>query len=174
MARRARVSQQVQAQIARRMHVALQRAPIAASTKQPVKGRSANGGLSIGEMERSALIANGLGSFIKETFMERSDKATFVLNKTTGNLGFDKKVLISSGEKQIKLSHPDTTIGDDDKNFGIVQVPYAWKLFTQEMEALGISTSMITNDEDIEIIEDLGEDIDPSKDSDEEKEKDEE
>lgn len=44
-----------------------------AITNQPAKGRSAGGGMRIGEMERDALVANGLSTFIKETMVDRSD-----------------------------------------------------------------------------------------------------
>jgi DNA-directed RNA polymerase II subunit RPB2 len=47
-----------------------------AITHQPAKGRSAGGGMRIGEMERDALVANGLSTFVKETMVERSDNPT--------------------------------------------------------------------------------------------------
>lgn len=43
-------------------------------TLQPPKGRANDGGMRIGEMERDAIISHGASSFIKESFMEKSDK----------------------------------------------------------------------------------------------------
>lgn len=44
------------------------------TTRQPVKGRSNNGGLRIGNMENDCLIAHGSSQFIKESMIDRSDK----------------------------------------------------------------------------------------------------
>ncbi|KAG2424995.1 hypothetical protein HXX76_014153 [Chlamydomonas incerta] len=47
--------------------------PVSSVTKQPVRGRAIDGGLRLGEMERDAMLANGLGGFIKEAFMDKAD-----------------------------------------------------------------------------------------------------
>lgn len=43
-------------------------------TRQPVRGRAVNGGLRVGEMERDAIAAHGTISFLKEAFIDKSDK----------------------------------------------------------------------------------------------------
>jgi len=45
-----------------------------AITHQPAQGRANGGGMRLGEMERDALLGNGLCQFIKETLVERSDR----------------------------------------------------------------------------------------------------
>lgn len=42
-------------------------------TRQPNEGRAKDGALRIGEMERDALISNGLSQFLQECFMNKSD-----------------------------------------------------------------------------------------------------
>ena len=47
------------------------------TTKQAKGGRSSGGGLKIGLMERDALLAHGLSSFVKESYIEKGDGAYF-------------------------------------------------------------------------------------------------
>ena len=56
----------------------------AALTKQPVGGRALGGGGRIGEMERDAILSHGASAFLRESFMERSDKYQFWISTKTG------------------------------------------------------------------------------------------
>ena len=58
-----------------------ERGPNTALTRQPVQGRSNEGGLRIGEMERDGVIANGMSSFVRESMMTRGD-GTMLVNST--------------------------------------------------------------------------------------------
>lgn len=86
-------------------------------THQPTHGRSDEGGMRIGEMERDALVAYGLGKFAHESFMDRSDKAEFLFDKEAGRIDVSR----------------------DTK-----EMPYAMGLFTQELEAMHIDLRMRT------------------------------
>ena len=49
-------------------------------TRQPTHGRRKSGGLRLGEMERDVLLGHGVSSFIKESYMERSDKFSMLID----------------------------------------------------------------------------------------------
>jgi DNA-directed RNA polymerase II subunit RPB2 len=89
-------------------------------THQPLEGRSAGGGLRIGEMERDALIAHGVSGFIEESFMKRSDEHEVIFQKETG-------LLDSTGEGEV----------------GILRMPYAMSLYVKELESMHIRTNIV-------------------------------
>jgi DNA-directed RNA polymerase II subunit RPB2 len=95
--------------------------PLNNLTKQPVEGRSNNGGLRIGEMERDGLVSHGVSSFINESFTKRSDKHSFLFEPETGLL--DAKL---------------------EKETGIVNIPYSSGLFVHEMESMHISVKLLS------------------------------
>ena len=55
-------------------------------TRQPPQGKSNKGGMKIGNMETDAIISHGMFSFIKESFMERSDNYYVFVCKFCGLL----------------------------------------------------------------------------------------
>lgn len=85
-----------------------------ALTHQPTQGRGNEGGLRIGEMETNVLISHGMSSFMKESFMERSDKYEFYVNRETGDFTPQNKLQAR------------------------VVAPYAFKLMAQELQSLSI------------------------------------
>jgi DNA-directed RNA polymerase II subunit RPB2 len=88
-------------------------------THQPTQGRSNEGGMRIGEMERDSLVAHGMSKFIRESFMERSDGATLQVNKETGRIDTSRETL---------------------------EMPYAMAVFTQELESMHIVPRLVTSD----------------------------
>jgi DNA-directed RNA polymerase II subunit RPB2 len=96
--------------------------PLQSLTRQPAAGRSNNGGLRIGEMERDSILAHGATSFLNESMMERSDKYAMKVDETNG--------LISKTEGYQ---------GNDVK----VEVPYAAKLMIQELQTMSIAPRLV-------------------------------
>jgi DNA-directed RNA polymerase II subunit RPB2 len=88
-------------------------------THQPLEGRSAGGGLRIGEMERDVLIAHGVSGFIEESYMKRSDEHEVLFNTETGMLD----------------STSQTTL----------RMPYSMSLFIKEMESMHVQPLIQTN-----------------------------
>ena len=118
------------------------KAPITGTTKQPTHGRANQGGLRIGEMETNALLGHGIASFIKESMMERSDKDKFVIDVEGGDLANPHK------------DSPQSLIDHNHKSFTNVEIPYSFKLLSQELKSMGVKPTFHFdkknhNDEDI-------------------------
>jgi DNA-directed RNA polymerase II subunit RPB2 len=87
-------------------------------THQPTQGRSNEGGMRVGEMERDGLVAHGMSKFIRESFMERSDGTEVSFNKEDGRI---------------------------DTSRDTIEMPYSMALFTKELESLHITLKMDTD-----------------------------
>lgn len=109
-------------------------------TRQPTEGRRKGGGLRIGEMERDTVLSHGISNFIKESMMERSDKFSWCICKRCGTLvAFNIK-------ENINLCR---NCNNDD--VAVIQTPYAFKLFIQELETMGIQPRLNTEFVDLPI-----------------------
>ena len=117
---------------------------VSTMTHQPIKGRAKGGGLRIGEMETNCLIAYGMGSFIKESMMERSDKSEFVLDKALGTVAVENK----------QDGSYTNQYGEPVQETARVRAPYSWKLLLQEIDAFGMTTRLITEDKSAEPVDD--------------------
>lgn len=104
---------------------------VVSMTQQPTKGRGNGGGLRIGEMETNVLISYGIGSFTKESLMERSDKYEINVSKKTG-------LICPINKKKKIMKEPYST----------VKVPYASKQLILELETMSIGTRVITSEQE--------------------------
>jgi DNA-directed RNA polymerase II subunit RPB2 len=114
-------------------------------THQPTGGRGAQGGLKIGEMERDAIVAHGAASFTRESMMERSDKTEFIVCNGCGTVPIYNErqdlYICSLCDGPIQYSgstaetlEPIVPTKRSSVSFSRVEMPYATKLFFQEME----------------------------------------
>ena len=125
-------------------------------THQPTGGRGAQGGLKIGEMDRDAIIAHAGMSFVKESYMERSDGTMMPMCVACGTIPiFNPKMNLSICPM---CDGPVRYAGDSVHNLEIlpplgrpkskivqVEMPYSMKLLTQEQETyLNVSMRYIT------------------------------
>jgi DNA-directed RNA polymerase beta subunit len=104
------------------------RGPKQALTRQPLEGRSRDGGLKIGEMEKDAMVAHGMGQFLKERLMETSDIIKVYICDDCGQ--FASKVIDKEYYK-CKGCQNSTKIS-------AVVIPYACKLLFQELTSVNI------------------------------------
>ena len=109
------------------------RGPIVSLTRQPCEGRARDGGLRVGEMERDCFISHGASVFTKERLMDVSDPFTTGICVSCGALSTlnDKDKLYECRSCSAKAGLEDRTI------------PYAVKLWLQELEAMHISPRMM-------------------------------
>jgi len=108
-----------------KMH-ARSRGPRAVLTRQPTEGRSREGGLRLGEMERDCLIGYGASNLLIERLMISSDAFPVSVCKTCGLMGWDDWCQYC--KKQEKLAQ--------------LKIPYACKLLFQELQAMNILTRL--------------------------------
>ena len=107
------------------------RGPKAAMTRQPTEGRSREGGLRLGEMERDCLIAYGASQLLLERLMLSSDAYQADVCGNCGMLGY-------LGYCQMCKSR---------ENVHKMTIPYAAKLLIQELLSMNISARLILEDE---------------------------
>jgi DNA-directed RNA polymerase II subunit RPB2 len=110
------------------------RGPVQILTRQPVEGRSRNGGLRFGEMERDCLISHGAASFLRERLLDSSDKYMIHLCDNCGLFATSK----SRNTDTYKCTACETS------EISLLTIPYACKLLFQELAAMNICVRMKT------------------------------
>lgn len=106
------------------------RGPRATLTRQPTEGRSRDGGLRLGEMERDCLIGYGASMLLLERLMISSDIFEVHVCSECGFIGYSGWCQFCKSSKFMKT----------------MQIPYAAKLLFQELLAMNISPRMILED----------------------------
>ncbi|KFK41869.1 hypothetical protein AALP_AA2G181600 [Arabis alpina] len=97
-------------------------------TRQPTEGKSKNGGLRVGEMERDCLIAYGASMLIHERLMLSSDPFEVQVCRDCGLLGY----------YNYKLKRAVCSTCKDGDNIATMKLPYACKLLFQELQSMNV------------------------------------
>ncbi|KAG8076434.1 hypothetical protein GUJ93_ZPchr0006g43526 [Zizania palustris] len=97
-------------------------------TRQPTEGRSRDGGLRLGEMERDCLIAYGASMLIFERLLISSDPYQVQVCRKCGLLGYYNHKLKTSYCSMCK----------NGENMAKMRMPYACKLLFQELQAMNV------------------------------------
>jgi DNA-directed RNA polymerase II subunit RPB2 len=116
--------------------------PMVNLTRQPAEGRSRDGGFRIGEMERDVMIAHGMSRFCRERLYDVSDKYSVHVCKKCG-------MVASFNEGHKSKKYTDFTIHlcktcDNKTEFALVEIPYAYKLMSQELQTINVVPRLIT------------------------------
>ena len=118
--------------------------PMVNLTRQPAEGRSRDGGFRIGEMERDVMIAHGMTRFCKERMYDVSDKYNVHVCKKCGLIA-----CYNDGQKNKMYSKSDFAkyyckTCDNRTHFSKVDIPYAYKLLSQELQTINVVPRIIT------------------------------
>jgi DNA-directed RNA polymerase III subunit RPC2 len=111
------------------------RGPRAILTRQPTEGRSRDGGLRLGEMERDCLIAYGASQLLRERLMLSSDKHEVDVCESCGFMAFGR------------WCQRCATAGETGSNVVRMTLPYAFKLLLNELGSMNVNTKLIVSDE---------------------------
>lgn len=106
------------------------------STRQPLGGRSLEGGLKVGEMERDALISHGASALLRERLCDVSDAFNLPICKKCGTIAITNH----------RLGIYKCNLCGDKAEIGLIRIPYVVKLLLFYLNAAGIHMTFKVNE----------------------------
>ena len=108
-------------------------------------------------MERDAVVSHGATAFLQESMLVRADDYQMAICNQSGSIAIynPKKNIMLSPSVDGPLKYTKTLDSEEDivqqiskfgRSFSIVRVPYSLKLLMQEMLAINVKMSIITED----------------------------
>ena len=107
--------------------------PMVNLTRQPAEGRSRDGGLRFGEMERDCMVSHGASAFTKERILDASDKFQVHVCKKCG--------MIAAYNDNLHIHLCKTC--DNRIDFAYVELPYSCKLLFQELQTMNVAPRIV-------------------------------
>ena len=109
--------------------------PMVNLTRQPAEGRCRDGGLRFGEMERDCMVSHGASRFTRGRMYDASDKYSVHICKKCG--------MIAAYNDEMHIHNCNTC--DNKTEFAYVEIPYAYKLLSQELITMNVAMRVITD-----------------------------
>jgi len=108
--------------------------PMVNLTRQPAEGRSRDGGLRFGEMERDCMCSHGASRFTKGRIYDASDKYQVNVCNKCG--------MIAAYNNKLRIHMCNTC--NNRVDFSYVELPYSCKLLFQELQTMNIAPRIMT------------------------------
>ncbi|XP_065317316.1 DNA-directed RNA polymerase II subunit RPB2-like isoform X2 [Gordionus sp. m RMFG-2023] len=128
------------------------RGPLQILTRQPVEGRSRDGGLRFGEMERDCQLSHGAAAFLKERLFDVSDPYSVTVCGICGFLvsgPLTNSTNSMDGGRRSGKGGPSSrsleckACGGGVSQLCEVKLPYACKLLLQELMSMSIAPRLV-------------------------------
>ncbi len=110
------------------------RGPVTLLTKQPTEGRSQEGGLRLGEMEKDVFVGHGASLLLKERF--GADSTEIKVCEDCGEIAVED-------HEENEVYCPNCHSGDHDET----EIPHAFLLLLNELKSMMIDTELQVEDE---------------------------
>lgn len=112
-------------------------------THQPPTGRTKDGGLKCGEMEKDAIVSHGMSKFLKERLLDLSDAYSTYVCDVCGM--FAQRMIKKDSESYMTKNDVYQCIPCKNKTrISKIIIPYAFKLLIQELLAMNIAPRIRT------------------------------
>lgn len=124
------------------------RGPRDPQTRQPKDGRHNNGGTRLGEMERDALLAHGMTGTLCERFIVSSDRTVEPICTQCHQIAQPAKRRAGKSlyAATVHADRPFCRVCQRHDTIEMVEMPYTYKLSTQELNGLHLNSAFLLNE----------------------------